>query len=266
MPVITVITYLIGTIFYISLIELNYVDFKYSSDYIQSGEAALCPLIIIIILRFFTGNILIIAILTIIFMAIAEQLFKKIFEQKNDEIFINGILIHIIAGIVILYLKYNDKLFNQKIIHGMFSGYFHTIQLNPIHISILFIVLIILCFSYIKLNPEIMLFSHGHSYFKISGFNYNLVRVISTITRNFLLFITICLLGWMNGIGYYIYPGSTNKMRKFETYILIILYTQLLIMLARFFDYYYAAFISVSVSYIIYLLMRKKRINIYDRN
>ncbi|MFC1668921.1 hypothetical protein ACFL20_00900 [Spirochaetota bacterium] len=266
LPFKTLVMFLTGSLIYILFLNYSNLSSMYDCDYVQTWEASLAILTIIITVRFITSNIFIVFLAVTFLLSLADIFFKMIIKQKTGEVALVGFYVHIISTIIILYLLYNDRNFNAILITQALSGYYHSLIMNYTHLSILTGVAAFLFVIYLVFRPELFLFSHGPFYYGLSGINYKISRIAISIMKNLLLSISILFLGLLGGIGYYFFFRKNDFASKLESALLIILYTQVLLALTVFMDKLLVVFISVILTYATFYIRNNKRIIIYDRN
>lgn len=266
-PSIRILFCIAGSFYYFLLLKLNTIDPSHNVEYLYSGEAAICTFSLIIIFRFIAEGPLIsfcLSIIPVIFFEIYIHFFLKL---KNREFVYNGLIIHILLAIFILFLIIFDTAFNTDSIWQILIGYWN---LHLKQWSCFFILLIIgLAISILTIisYPGIRLLSQGEYYFNDTGYMYKYYRLALLCLKGILVTIMFFLLGWIGGIGLIINNTrrKTSFMNDIAVFLICIFYTQFLLLLTAWIYFLWIILLSVSVSSAFYFYKNQKGIIHHDR-
>ena len=242
-----------GIIFYFCYLKINSSDMRYTEDFIQSGEASPGLIAGIISLHIQTSPFFTWILMLPVF--IVSTIFQKlVLKREKKEILLNGFFLNIILLLVILFLQSRDSSFNLETTASVFTGLWNGSQNIYFSLSALFISTLLAAFIF-TIQPELSLFSHGINLFRRTGIDYSKASFVITISRAFLLCISILLAGFLAGTGrYFQKQGHMNYIQNISLLLKCIAWSQFLLLLMIFTGPAVTIITSVTLSYILYYI------------
>jgi hypothetical protein len=258
--------YSLGVFFYIIYIKINSIGYRYNCDYIQSGEASVSLLAIIAVSILLSKSLYLLFPSVLLIVFLSDIFINRVLIKKGSEAFTAGIYINIFSVALLTFSVFKIPDFNSSFITQVLLGYITTLNPEPLSLLIPTALALFSALLYLILKPELVLFSHGPTYFRSTGMNYTGLRMIVTLFRSTVFTAAFFLSGIAGGAAlYYHRPG--RKGRNPSEFIMIALtYTQLIVMISLFYGKGPASAVSIGTSYIIYLILKRRRIYLYDRN
>lgn len=248
----TLLLTLTGSFIYVSFLQMNRLEVYRRFDYIQSGEGLLFGTALL--LFFFLDISLLHTFLLLLLTSAALSFFQKfIMEQKPAEIFYTGMIINATCVFLCAYLILQ---FGDISLSPLLYGYYSSVNFL-IFSGVVIACGIILMLIFPVFRPVFQLYTHGPTFFAISGISYISVSVIITLVRSFFLTTAFLSTGLCNGIGNYIYAEKTI-FSAIQSLLIIIAYSQALFFITVFTENFAVLGISIILSYIVYYFLGKK--------
>ncbi len=258
--------YVTGSLYSLIYIKINSIGYRYNCDYIQSGEASIALLTITALLIWFSGSLTILIPVVILVIFLSDIFFNRVLIKKGSEAFAAGIYINVFAALLIAFTLFKIPGFNRDLIGKVLLGYITSLNFPPLYLIIPAVLVLIAAFLYLSIKPELLLFSHGPGFFRSAGMNYRILRRIVTLFRSIVFTAAFLLAGIAGGTALYYHRPGRGIRYQLEFSMMTLAYTQMVLLLSLFYGKITASAVSVAASYIIYLLLMRRRIYLYDRN
>jgi hypothetical protein len=258
--------YSLGSFFYVIYIKINSYGYRYNSDYIQSGEGSCALLAIIAVSSWLTGSLFFLFPAVALIVFLSDIFFNSVLIKKGSEAFTAGFYINIFSVALLAFSAIKIPGLNSELIVKTLFGYATTLYPEPLYLGISASLALLSALLYLILKPQLVLFSHGPVYFRSTGMNYIWISVIMTLLRAVVFTALFLLAGIAGGAALYYHRPGKGVRYQFEFIILTLTYTQVIVMISLLYGRNPAALLSIATSYIIYLLLKRRRIYLYDRN
>jgi hypothetical protein len=258
--------YSLGSLFYVIYIKINSIGYRYDSDYIQTGEASAALLAIIAASSWLSGNLFLLFPAVILIVLLSDIFFNRVLIKKGSEAFTAGIYINIFSAALLAFSTYKIPGFDRELIVKVLFGYITTMTPEPLFLITSSALALLSALLYFTLKPELVLFSHGPTYFRSARMDYTCLRVIVTLLRSIVFSAAFLLAGIAGGAALYFHRPGKGVLYQFEFIMITLTYTQVVLMVSLLSGREPAALLSIATSYIVYLYLKRKRIYLYDRN
>jgi len=237
---------------------LNYfllVFFKYRyrcsvSDYIPSGEGAIAIITVVLLNILITENIFLVLLLTVIILTLINGLIR-IFD--DDRLF-SGLVINITLLATLVYIAHAHSGISNARLGNILTGAAHISGHTLSFAAVCFISALLIIFLTSVLEPELALYSHGRSFFSITGIPPGYAHMTVNLAGAALLAAVILSTGLLAGTGLYIYHMLRQRASLLEMFLIMLLYTQVMVMLTAIAGPVPAVYICVAASYIMHTI------------
>ncbi len=258
--------YSLGSLFYVIYIKINSIGYRYNSDYIQSGEASVALLAIIAVSSRLSENLSLLFPAVVLIVFLSDIFFNRVLIKKGSEACTAGIYINIFSAVLLVFSVFKIPGFNSSLITKVLLGYLTLPNPEPLFLVIPATLALLSALLYLILKPELLLFSHGPAYFRSVRINYTGLRLIVTFFRSVVFTAAFFLTGIAGGTALYYHRPGKEGLYQLEFIMITLAYTQLIVMVSLFYGKVPASALSIAASYILYLLLMRRRIYLYDRN
>lgn len=258
--------YSIGSFIYVIYITINTIGYRYNCDYIQSGEASAALLAIIVVSSWLSEKLYLLFPAVILIVFLSDIFVNRVLIKKGTEAITAGMYINIFTAVLLVFIAYKIPDFDSSLIYQVLFGYITAIDHGQLYLVIPTALAALSILLYFILKPELVLFSHGPTYFRLTGMNYTRLRVIITLFRSLVFTTAFFLVGVAGGAALYFHRSAKGKLYRLEFIMMTLIYAQVIVMISLYFGKKPASLFSIAISYILYLLLKKKRIYLYDRN
>lgn len=256
-----------GLIFYFLYLKSNSYGFRFRTDYIQSGEGSLAMTTAVLCYGFLPAASSL-APLMMIFtaMTIFEYCLIRVINPRGFESLLYGTYINALSLVILGLLIFQYRFLDRMGMSSFISGFLQSRELPWPHVLIMFFAALSLLLLLFRVNPELLLFSHGRRYFTLTGMRYGIMRSIMIAARGFFLSITILTLGFTAGIGNYYVSEGKGVLGQLEVLLFSVLYTHFILILMEATSVFAVIVVSAIFTYVIYILNQRNSAYIYDRN
>jgi ABC-type Fe3+-siderophore transport system permease subunit len=266
-PPIRILFCVLGSFYYLLLLKLKTSHPSHTVEYLNSGEACICALSLLIIFRFITEDPVILFFLSVVPVIFFEIYIHYILKLKNRELLYIGLILNLLLVIFMLFFVIFDAAFNAESIWQILIGYgnLHLKQLPAFFI--LLIIGLIFNILMIILSSKIRLLSQGEYYFNNAGYIYKYSRLALLCLKGIFISIMFFLLGWIGGIGIII-NNRRHKIRftnDIAVFLICIFYTQFLLFLSAWIHVLGVILLSLLFSGASYFYKKQKGILHHDR-
>ena len=255
-----------GLLFYLIYIQNTNIESIFGGDYLQTGEGFLAVIAFFISIHYlydkFNGTLLFSFILIFLY----QILLRLLTDPKKKDDFLYGTIINIIVIGTFSFIILNDTTFDSTLLMHIIWGFgqYTTISISLIIALNLFLVLILILMFIFK--PYTLLFSHGESFFRETGYRDKIIKIIFIMVRAVALFGTIFFLGLKIAFGLYILSLIRGRANFVITVLILFLLLLLLSIIETYIDQFWITTVIALMSYVFFSYISKKRLCIYDRS
>lgn len=243
-----VIIFFTAGLYTILLAELTTIENFYSADHIQTGETPLLVLCMTIGLLFYNEALALVIISLYITAFLYSYLLTLIPFQRKTGTFIYSLFVIMLTCSVIYYLASLRYSSLKKITSSVLTGYIHTLPIPVSFIIIILAVFPVLLFLLEKTRWHTRLYSQGHYFYKATGKSFSSLSFTLKAVRSLSMIVVFLFSGILLCCGYYL-RNSVGRKKRIESYGLILLYSQIIVLALTFVSSEYIIIGSFIVSY-----------------
>ena len=257
---------LAGIFFYLVLTQSDAYDRIRNYDYLQTGEGAICAAGFFMAVRFLSTGPLPVFLWGFLSLLIYEVFIAYVIAPQKNESLAGGLISMAATVIVIAYLAATDRSFHPAELESIAAGYFTAIP-QSIGISASFAGAgALLALAALLFDKELRLFSQGPYFYPAPRPVTTLMTLSLLAARSFLVAASFAYLGLLSGFGLYARIAARGRFHRVKTALLIVVYSQTMILLVTTAGVWPAAGVSLALSYASCLYATKRRVYLYDRN
>lgn len=266
-PLTRLLWYLSGALFYLLFFRIRVVDSSRGVDYLQSGEAAVGALILLLVTRFVTPNPWIAGALVAAAMVLYELYIHHSLALNRRELSFNGLLMLFLFLALAFFLLRFDPFSTRDALRPLLLGYWSGLMPGPGALAGIAAAGLALYLFTRLAWPQIALLSFGRPYFDGAGYNHTVMRVIALASKGVLVSLVFLLLGWLGGTASYCaLSGRRGGVLSDMTLLFFAaLYTQILSMLVPALTPYGVLSAAVLLSWAMLILSERRWKACHDR-
>ncbi len=248
-----------GSLFYLLFLKLVRFDGSVRVDYVQSGEAWLGLVVLLLAAVIVSGHAGILFVISL-FAFVGIEFFLHLIARGSRR---EQMVIGAVSGILFLLVFFHLASLGLEParLGVLFVGYIHAVPTVWWPLPFLAVIFALLYYLYRKSIPELSLYTHGENYFSATGVPYGYLRAGAVALRGVVLAMVFLLAGVLAGGGAFLLRRREPHRRSvdLESFFIVFLGINCLILLSRFLTGLAIGMVAIAVSWAAYLFFSRRR-------